>query len=338
MKFLDLLISQNYSYKFFMSLTKFKKDLYNYIWFLITMGMNYSDEEIDSFREAGKITSKAREFGKKLIKRDSKMVDVCNDVDDFILSNGFDLAFPSQISLNDCAAHYGASYEDPIVFNESHLAKLDLGAMHNGAIGDTAVSVDLSKDGKFEYLIKASREALEKAISLVRPGVYTSLIGKAIGDTALSYGFKPVRNLSGHGIGIFDLHSAPSIPNYDTQDKVEIKEGMTFAIEPFITNGAGVVSEKGNAELFMIEGKTSVRSPITRDFLKNANRFKGLPFARRYLDKEMGPARVNFALKELSSRGVLHEFPPLHDKGNGDVAQSEHSVLVTEDGCEILTK
>ena len=302
------------------------------------MGMDYSDAELADFREAGKITAKAREFGKKLIKVDEKMVEVCDQIDEFILNEGLDLAFPSQISLNDCAAHYGASFNDSIVFSEKHLAKLDLGSMLNGAVGDTAVSVDLSENGRFKELIEASRDALDRAIRLVKPGVFTSQLGRAISDAATSRGFKPVRNLSGHGIGIYDLHSYPSIPNYDTQENIEIQEGMTFAIEPFVTDGAGFVVERGTPELFMIEGKVSVRSTITRDFLKRAEKFKGLPFARRYLDKEIGKPKVNFALKELSSRGVLHEFPPLMDKAGGNVAQSEHSVLVNEKGCEILTK
>ena len=62
-----------------------------------------------------------------------------------------------------------------------------------------------------------------------------------------------------------------------------------------------------------------------------------MPFARRYIDREIGAPKVNFALKELKSRGVLHEFPPLLDKKGGTVAQSEHTVLVTEKGCDILT-
>ena len=301
------------------------------------MGMNYSDDEIADFREAGKITSKAREHGRKLIKVGARMVDVCDEIDRFVVESGADLAFPSQISLNDCAAHYGAADDDSIVFSEKHLAKLDLGAMINGAVGDTAVSVDLSSDGKFSNLIEASRDALDRAIKIVKPGVFTSQIGKEIEYAATSRGLKPIRNLSGHGIGIFDLHSFPSIPNYDTGDKVEVVEGMTFAIEPFVTDGAGLVTEKGASELFMMEGKASVRSNITREFMKKAERFKGLPFARRYIDREIGAPKVNFALKELKSRGVLHEFPPLLDKKGGNVAQSEHTVLVTEKGCDILT-
>jgi methionyl aminopeptidase len=302
------------------------------------MGKDYTEEQLANFREAGKITAKARSFGAKKIKVGKMMVDVCNEIDQFILDQGADLAFPAQISVNEVAAHYGAGYEDPFEFAEDHLAKLDLGAMIEGAVGDSAVSVDLSKDNRYKTLIGASQEALANGIKQVRAGVCVSEIGKAIENTATQHGLVPIRNLSGHGIGINDLHGYPSVPNYDTKTGPKLEAGMTIAIEPFVTNGAGLVVERGESELFMIDGKKPVRSPFTREFLRHAERFKGFPFARRYIDREIGRPKVNFALKELYQKHMLEKFPPLVDKNNGVVAQSEHSVLVTEDGCEVLTK
>ncbi len=300
--------------------------------------MDYTDKELSDIREASRVTAEAREYGKDLIKTGASMVEVCDRIDKFILDKGYDLAFPAQISLNECAAHYGASLEDPTMFSEEHIAKLDLGAMKDGAPGDTAISVDLSPDGRFKKLIEASQEALRRAITMVKPGVLTSEIGREIAKVAEEYGCVPVRNLSGHGIGINDLHGSPKIPNHDSGEKIPLEEGMTIAIEPFMTDGAGFVVEKGEPELFMLEGRASVRSPITRKVLQRIIGFKGYPFARRYLDKEFGKPRVNFALRELDNLGVLHKFPPLLDKDGGMVAQSEHSVLVTREGCEILTK
>ena len=302
------------------------------------MASGFSDKELSDIREACKVTAEAREYGKGLIKKGERMEDVCDAIDKFILDKGYDLAFPAQISLNDCAAHYGASSGDPIVLGSVHLVKLDLGAMKDGAPGDTAVSIDLSDDGRFSKLIKASEEALERAISKVKAGVKTSEIGREIESVAERHGLVPVRNLSGHGLGIDDLHGSPKIPNHDTKDDIRLEAGMVIAIEPFITDGAGFVVEKGEAELFMLEGRARPRSPITRNVLRGILKFKGYPFARRYLDREFGAPRVNFALKELDSMGVLHKFPPLLDKDSGVVAQSEHSVLVTEEGCEILTR
>ncbi|MFW5852773.1 MAG: type II methionyl aminopeptidase, partial [Nanoarchaeota archaeon] len=62
-------------------------------------------------------------------------------------------------------------------------------------------------------------------------------------------------------------------------------------IEPFVTDGAGYVVEKGESGLFMVEKNVPTRSPFTKSFLKSAERFKGLPFARRYIDREMALPR-----------------------------------------------
>lgn len=299
----------------------------------------YTEDELNNFRKAGEITSKAREYGKSLIKVGVKVVDVVDAVDNYIIEQGADLAFPAQISIDNIAAHYGCSYQDDLVFTDDMLVKLDLGAKYDGAIGDTAVSVDLTHDKKYEKLIEASREALNSAIKLVKPGTKISQIGAAIENEIKSRGFKPVRNLCGHGIGINSLHGKPSIPNYDTGEDTKLEEGMTFAIEPFASTGSGHVAEKGEAEIFSISGKKPIRSPITKNVFNEINKLSGgMPFVRRHLDEKFGTSRVNYAINDLSKLGILHQYPPLLDTDNGIVSQAEHSVLVTKEGCEILTK
>ena len=41
---------------------------------------------------------------------------------------------------------------------------------------------------------------------------------------------------------------------------------------------------------------------------------------------------------KLVKNNILQEHPPLPDKENGIISQHEHSLLITEDGCEVLTK
>lgn len=298
----------------------------------------YSEEELIDFRTAGKITGMAREYGKSLVKVGVRAVDVVDAVDTFIQEHECDLAFPAQVSINNIAAHYGCSYEDSLVFKEGDLVKLDLGAMSNGAIGDSAVSIDLSSDGKHEKLIQASRDALDAAISKVKPGTKVKELGKAIQEAITALGYKPIKNLSGHSVGIYSLHGKPSIPNYDVDNGEVLEEGMIFAIEPFATDGAGRVEDRGEAEIFSVTGKKPVRGQFTRQVLGEIGKRNGMPFVRRWYDEKFGKAKVSFALRELYNVGILHQYPPLVDAGKGLVAQSEHTVLVTKDGCDILTK
>jgi methionyl aminopeptidase len=293
------------------------------------------DKEIEEkYLKAGKIAAEAREFGKSLIKPGVLVVDVLDKVEEKIKSLGGRIAFPAQISLNETAAHFCPLLGDKTEFKDQ-IIKLDVGVHIDGYIADTALTVDLSD--KHGDLLKASKEALDKALALVKPGLAIGEIGKVIHETITGYGFSPVRNLSGHGLGHFDVHSKPSIPNFDTGDERELEEGMVFAIEPFASTGAGVVYESGEAGVFMLAEKRPVRSPITREVLKEIESYEGLPFAKRWLQKKFG-AKVGFAFRELKQLGCLKEFPPLVDEGKGMVSQAEHSVIVTSDGANVFTR
>ena len=123
-------------------------------------------EDIEKWRKAGKIASKAREFGKTLIKKNAKILDVAEKIEEKIRDLGAEPAFPVNISLNDCAAHATAHPDDKAVFGDD-VVKLDVGAHIDGCVGgDTAITVDLT--GKHEDLMKASQDALDAAINAVK--------------------------------------------------------------------------------------------------------------------------------------------------------------------------
>src|SRR3990167_3798531 len=125
-------------------------------------------EEIEKYRQAGKITAQALEHGKSLVKKGALMVEVLDKIEQKVLDLNGKLAFPAQISCNHIAAHYCPEEDDKTVFSDQ-LVCLDVGVQLDGFIGDTAVTVDLS--GKHEDLVKASREALENAIKTIKVGV-----------------------------------------------------------------------------------------------------------------------------------------------------------------------
>jgi methionyl aminopeptidase len=213
---------------------------------------------------------------------------------------------------------------------------IDVGAHVDGFIGDTALTIDLSNQN--EDLVKASREALDNAIKVVKAGVKLGEIGKAIHDTITKYGFSPVRNLSGHGLAEFNIHSKPNIPNYDNGDPTELEEGDVIAIEPFASKGAGVIYESSNATILQLLRKKPVRNMITRQVMKEIENYNNLPFCKRWLIKKFGLAKTNYALKEMHVLEMLIDYPPLVDQAHGLVSQAEHTILVTKDGCEVLTK
>ena len=292
-------------------------------------------EIIEKYKKAGRIAAQVLEYGKELIKKDNSLLDVTEKIEAKIFELGAKPAFPVQISMNHIAAHACPEEDDKTLFSEQVVC-LDVGVHIDGYIGDNACTVDLS--GKYGDLVKASREALEEAIKVVKVGVTLGEIGRAIHDIIVKYGFSPVRNLSGHGLDKFNQHTKPSIPNFDTDDKSKIEKGMVFAIEPFASTGAGIVQDSGVASVYSLINKKPVRSQITREILKEIDNYEGLPFAKRWLTKKFG-VKANFALRELLQRNIIREYKPLADASKGMVSQAEHSLLIDDNGNVIvLTK
>jgi len=232
-------------------------------------------EDIEKLKKAGKIAAQIRDYGKDLVKKDASMTEVLDKIEEKIIELGGKLAFPAQISCNHIAAHYCPDDEDKTVFSDQ-LVCLDVGVHVDGFIGDTAVTVDLS--GKYSDLIKAAEEALDNALGIIKPGVTLGEIGKTIQETIQNYNFAPVKNLSGHGLGKYEVHTKPNIPNFDNHDNKKIEKGSVFAIEPFASTGAGIVQDSGTATVFELKNKKPVRNMITRQVLKEIESYEGLPF------------------------------------------------------------
>jgi methionyl aminopeptidase len=296
--------------------------------------MEINDEDLESIRKAGNIAAEALEYGKSLIKPGASLLEVSELIEKKIEELGGKPAFPAQISMDSIAAHYCAEPDDKTIFDKQ-VCSLDIGVHLDGFIGDTACTVDLS--GSFTDLVKASEEALKEAIKVVQIGTPVNEIGKVIQETTSSFGFSPIKNLTGHGLSKFNIHDKPTIPNFDTGDKTELEKGMVIAIEPFATNGAGMVYEREQGNIFSLIQKKPVRSQFAREVLKEIEKYSELPFTTRWLAKKIPLAKVNFAIRELLRAGIIKSYPPLPEKNKGIVTQAEHSMIIG-DKIEVTTK
>ena len=293
-------------------------------------------EELVLWRKAGKIAHEALVYGASLIKKGANMREVCDKIDKKVVELGAKPAWPAQIGNNEVAAHYTPEPDDTAVFNDE-VVSLDVGAQVDGYVGDNACTVDLS--GKHGTILKASEEALLAAEKLLAPGVKTGEIGKAIQDAILKHGVRPVKNLSGHGITRFVIHDDPSVPNIATKDSDVLKEGMIIAIEPFATNGKGMIHEQEQANIFSFVEKKPIRSPYAREALQFIEKEYGpFPFCTRQLAAKFGLGKANLALRDLLQSNILHPHAPLVEEPGSIVAVFENTFLITKDGCERLTK
>ncbi len=288
---------------------------------------------MDDWEKAGKIAGECLVYGKSLVKKNASFLEIAEKIESKLKELGGKSGFPVQISINNIAAHYTPIFDDTSRF-DADLVKLDLGASYNGAIGDNAVTIDLS--GKYKDLCKASYAALLESIKMVEPGVSIGAIGEVVEETIKGYGFKPITNLSGHGISRYIVHDHPSIPNYNNGDKTKLKEGQVIAIEPFATDGVGEVMEGAksfNFKLIKVKPVRNVYAKRVMDYIYTE--YRTMPFSQRWLYSKFTKLEVNVAMINLVKEKIIQNYAVLPERGKGMVAQFEHTIRV---GDKVLTK
>lgn len=290
-----------------------------------------NDDILEKYREAGRIAAKILQEGAAQIRVGASYLELVESLETRVRDEGGDLAFPLNVSLNEDAAHDTASPGDPRIFATGDLVKLDLGVHIEGYIADTATTIDLGNNG---LLVQASDDALQAAIREVRPGATAGALGAAVQQAIESRGYRPIANLTGHGLDRFVLHRAPTIPNIGSPGGTVLEEGMVFAIEPFATTGSGHVGEKARREIYSRVSTKPVRMPSARAVISDIHERNGLPFARHWL----ADRKKDLQLPALVRAGILHVYPVLADVPGSLVSQHEHTVIVTDDGCIVTTR
>ncbi|MCS7239769.1 MAG: type I methionyl aminopeptidase [Candidatus Bipolaricaulota bacterium] len=124
---------------------------------------------------------------------------------------------------------------DKRVLEEGDLLSLDLGLWRGGYYADAAVTLAVGRlRPDAQKLVEATRAALRAAIEAVKIGAHVSDLSYAIESSARTFGFYPVREFVGHGIGR-SLHEDPQIPNFGPPGfGAVLREGMILCPEPML--------------------------------------------------------------------------------------------------------
>ena len=299
--------------------------------------VNLPDEHaLDCWRKAGRIASECREWARDAIQPGVRVREILERIEEMIYERGAAPGFPAQSSRNHVAAHYCSAPGDDLKYEEGDCVKVDMGVHIDGYIADTACSVDLSSDKRWTPLVTASSDALKAAIATIEDGVPVGEIGRVIEETITAAGFEPVRNLTGHGLAQWKVHTAPQIPNFGDGGGGRLREGMVFAIEPFACTGRGMIREVGKSEVFMMVRPPRKAKGLDRDVLRAIESWRGLPIARRYFT-DLDQDALEDTFGRLARQGSLMRYPPLVEQEGVMVSQTEHSLYLGPDGVEILT-
>lgn len=293
------------------------------------------EHELACLRKAGAISREARELGISMVREGAKLVDVANEVEALIVRKGAKPAFPVNIGINDVAAHYSPSTDDRSVFAKGEVVKVDVGAHVDGYVGDTAATTEVGTKN-WQPLIDSSIKALRMALEIVGDGVQVSSVGATIERVIKEDGFKPVANLTGHGMKRFSLHAGLTVPNINDGSVARVKNEMVLAIEPFSTNGGGQVYNDRSGNIYRVLRDRPLRDQRAADLFKLISaEFGSLPFCERWCT-----ARVPDApglLRTLVRHGLVSTYSILREVKKGMVSQAEHTVIILDSKCEITT-
>ncbi|HID17279.1 TPA: type II methionyl aminopeptidase [Candidatus Bathyarchaeota archaeon] len=296
-----------------------------------------NEEALRYYREAGSIASKVRSMVASIVKEGVKVLDVCEEIEGLIFKMGGRPAFPCNIGINEVAAHYTSPPGDKSLIPRGSIVKVDFGVELSGYIADTATTITF--DPEFSPMLKAAEDSLAAAIAFIREGVEAKDVGKVIEERIKRYGYKPIKNLTGHKMERYILHTGKVIPNFPGIDGSKLREGEVYAVEPFVTtaDGAGIVVERPDSHIFRLQkGKTKDKKAGAMVELIKEN-YRTLPFALRWLKKIYVNEHWERAFKAALSQKCLSPYPVLVEARGEPVAQVEHTIIVKEDGCEVLT-
>ncbi len=295
------------------------------------------EDEWEKWRRAGVVAKDALDIARRMIEPDVKVLDIVEAVEKHILENATGIAFPCNVALNHVAAHYTSPLDDETAIQEGDLVTIDCGAHIDGCISDSAFTVALNQD--HQDLVKAAEDATTVAIKMMRPGAKLNTIGALIEDTIQSAGFQPVKQLSGHQLREYELHSDKQVPCVSGKSEVLVEAGEVYAIETFASTGSGNVSDLPNPLIYqLLPIRVPVRFRGSKKFLAIARRkYQEFPFAERWIAKEMKNAELRMAIRELQQNGALIGHNILAEDKEELVSQHEHTVIVTEDGYEQTT-
>jgi methionyl aminopeptidase len=299
---------------------------------------SYDKESLEKFRLSGKILRETREEMKLFVHEDMPIIQVCEKAESLIRAKGGKPAFPCNVSINEVAAHYTSPPGDERRIPEKAVVKVDLGVHVDGYVTDTAFTACFNPDHK--RMADTAEHALKTAVESIHGEMAVGRIGGLIENAIRNRGFKPISNLTGHSVGRYLIHAGTAIPNVSQFSLTKVRAGEIFAIEPFVTlpDAQGRVEDGSEMTIFRFVKAKSLRSSYTKQLSKyiEAN-FKTLPFAERWLKDVVPKEKHSEAFKELLKSKTLMAYPVFVEASGKPVTQAEHTVLIMEDGCEVLT-
>ncbi|PRQ57553.1 putative methionyl aminopeptidase [Rosa chinensis] len=200
-------------------------------------------DQIERMRETCRIAREVLDAAARVIRPGITTDEIDRVVHDATIAAG---GYPSPLnyhffpkscctSVNEVICH---GIPDARKLEDGDIVNVDVSVFYKGVHADLNDTYFVGNvDEESRRLVQCTYECLEKAISIVKPGVRFREVGEVINRHATMAGFSVAKSYCGHGIGEL-FHCAPNIPHYARNKAVGVmKAGQTFTIEPMINAG-----------------------------------------------------------------------------------------------------
>lgn len=200
-------------------------------------------EAWNGMRKAGKLAAMVLDFIAPFVQEGvstEKLDTLCHT---FICDHG---AIPAPLGYNGYPKSICTSPNHVVchgipgayILKKGDILNIDVTVILNDWYGDTSRMFVIEKTHtQAQHLLHVTYEALQKGISVVRPGNHFGDIGHIIQKWVESNYFSVVRDFCGHGIGRI-FHGPPEVLHFGRPGTgPRIEEGMFFTIEPMVNIG-----------------------------------------------------------------------------------------------------
>ncbi|KAI6135512.1 methionine aminopeptidase 2-like protein [Pisolithus croceorrhizus] len=322
--------------------------------YLEKMALEDPEVTYQNIRRAAEVHRQVRRYARKYIRPGQSLTEIAEYIENgtraLVEENGLEcgVGFPTGLSLNNCAAHFTPNAGDTTILQSGDILKVDFGVHVKGRILDSAFT--LTWEPTYDKLVEAVKAATDTGVREAGVDVRLGELAGYIQETMESYEVevkgkvlpvKPIENLSGHSIGVYQIHGGKSVLLVKNEDPTKMEEGDYFAIETFGSTGRGRVVDSGDCSHFakIIDApRVPIRLTSAKSLLRTiTTNFGTLPFCRRYLDR-IGESKYLLALNHLVQQGIVQDYPPLCDAIGSMTAQFEHTILLRPTVKEVVSR
>ncbi|CAL4321521.1 Methionine aminopeptidase [Buchnera aphidicola (Protaphis terricola)] len=203
--------------------------------------------EIEKIKISGKLVARVLEMIEEYVQPNINTEELNNICHNFIKQENATPAclgyhgFPKSvcISVNDVVCH-GIPNKKQIL-KTGDIVNIDVTVIKNNYYADASKMFFVGKISNLsKRLCKVAQESLYKSLKIINPGIPIFKIGEIIQNYVEDHNFSVVKEYCGHGIGS-SFHEEPHILHYKNNNKIILKKGMVFTIEPMINAGKSEV-------------------------------------------------------------------------------------------------